>query len=89
VTGRIHVDPVNGDDANDGLTPETAKKTMAAAYAAVPTQDPEVAYVPFDEATGLGGYFVTRNEAALNRIGFKKAAFFRGRPPWRFDETDE
>ena len=29
---QYHVDVINGDDANDGLTPQTALKTMIAAY---------------------------------------------------------
>jgi hypothetical protein len=31
--GNVYVDSANGDDANDGLTPRTAKRTFAAAYA--------------------------------------------------------
>jgi hypothetical protein len=39
------LDPVNGNDSNDGLSPETAFKTLPIAYAALTTNENETLYV--------------------------------------------
>lgn len=42
---KFYLDPVNGNDGNDGLFPESAKKTLTAAYSLLTTNKNDILYI--------------------------------------------
>ena len=65
----LYVDPNNGNNQNDGTSPETAKLTIDAAYACVTSNDTSICLLPGVHASPSGD-FSTRNASPAYRIRF-------------------